>query len=94
MVVQAALFICVNVLIEDCRSGQCETREKRVLGERREDWGKKKWRQENVFQTALFCFFFGAFINHKKTIMGNDGNVVSITIFFHIFHFIDAVGWD
>lgn len=31
MVVQAGLFVCVNVLIEDCRSEQCETRENRIL---------------------------------------------------------------
>lgn len=55
MVVQAGLFICVNVLIEDCRSGQCETRENRVVRETRR-LGKKVEAGKCVSDSPVLAF--------------------------------------
>lgn len=51
MVVQAGLFICVNVLIEDYRSEQCETRVSRILKER----GKIRGERRKKGEAGTYC---------------------------------------
>lgn len=83
MVVQAGLFICVNVLIEG--RGQNSVKQERTgFSKRRQDKsGEKRGAEKKCSSQSRFFF------NHYKTKMRNNGNVIHIYIKFNLFNFTD-----
>lgn len=72
MVAQAALFVCVNVLFEDCRSEQSETRERENRISKMM-WGSKVEAAEHSVPAQPGDFYFRAlFKGHLR--MKNNNN--------------------